>query len=192
METQKLAQARCQEEWEALKQAEAHRMAEWEARRKARARRQQELEAQSKVEAQRQFLSQTLLARAVKDASYDTQGKLPCDVDTRVETLMDIRQWIYDVSADSQSILWLTGDPGCGKSAITASVARECKDANILWAQFFINRNDPHTTNPKSFFPSIALQLADHYPDSDVALAIHDALKNGLCFWIVYFCDRFS
>jgi WD40 repeat protein len=141
------------------------------------ARRKEELEARRKAEERRIFLSQTLPARAVKDASYDAQGKIPCDNDTRVNILEDIKNWIYDVSADSQSILWLTGPPGSGKSAVTASIARECKNDKILWAQFFINRNSPETTNPKSFFPSIAHQLADHYSDSDVALAIHDALK---------------
>jgi WD40 repeat protein len=113
----------------------------------------------------------------VVNATYNEQGKQPCDEDTRVDILADIRTWVYDTSENSQSFLWLTGDPGSGKSAITASVARECKDAGILWAQFFINRNNADTTDPRSYFPSIARQLVDHIPDSDVALAIHDALK---------------
>jgi Cdc6-like AAA superfamily ATPase len=91
--------------------------------------------------------------------------------------LADINQWVYNIPNRSQSFLWLTGDPGSGKSAITASVARECKDAGILWAQFFINRNNADTTDPRSYFPSIARQLADHISDSTVTRAIHDALK---------------
>jgi WD40 repeat protein len=113
----------------------------------------------------------------VGKVTYNEQGKQLCDEDTRIDILADIRTWVYDTSGSSQSFLWLTGDPGSGKSAITASVARECKKDGILWAQFFINRNNADTTDPKSYFPSIARQLADHVPDSDVALAIHKALK---------------
>jgi Cdc6-like AAA superfamily ATPase len=116
--------------------------------------------------------------RTVSNATYDEQGKQPCDADTRTAILADIDLWIHDFSEGSQSFLWLTGDPGSGKSAITASVARECKNAGTLWAQFFINRNNADTTDPRSYFPSIARQLADHIADSDVALAIYGALKN--------------
>ena len=120
-----------------------------------------------------------LQPRTVANATYDEQGKQPCDADTRTAILADINTWIHDSSSKSQGFLWLTGDPGSGKSAITASVARECKKAGTLWAQFFINRNNADTTEPRSYFPSIALQLADHVADSDVALAIHDALKKN-------------
>ena len=109
------------------------------------------------------------------NTAYDDQGKRPCDTDTRIDILADIKKWVYDISDSAQGLLWLTGDPGSGKSAITASIARECKDDGILWAQFFINRNIGNTTNPASYFPSIARQLADHSPE--VALAIHGALK---------------
>ena len=133
------------------------------------------MEAQKQAEARRQFLAQILSKRAVSNTAYDDQGKRPCDEDTRIDVLADIKDWIFDVSDTAQPFLWLTGDPGSGKSAVTASIARECKDKGILWAQFFINRNIGETTNPASYFPSIARQLADHSPD--VALAIHDMLK---------------
>lgn len=107
--------------------------------------------------------------------AYDEQGKRPCDDKTRVTILKDIKAWVFDISENTQRFLWLTGDPGCGKSAITASIARECKNKDVLWAQFFINRNLEGTTDPASYFPSIARQLADRSPA--VALALFDALK---------------
>jgi len=114
---------------------------------------------------------------ALRRTAYDDQGKLPCDGDTRVEILADITNWVNDVSAKSQNFFWLTGDPGCGKSAIAASVARYCKDEGILWAQFFINRNNDATTNPRVYFPSIARQMARHSSNSTVSKTIYDALQ---------------
>jgi AAA ATPase domain len=119
-----------------------------------------------------------LNTHTVTNATYGKQGKQPCDANTRTAILADIDTWIHNFSGDSQNFLWLTGDPSSGKSAITASVASKCKDDDTLWAQFFINRNNADTTNSKSYFPSIARQLIDHKPDSDVALTIHSALQN--------------
>ncbi|KAF9458879.1 hypothetical protein BDZ94DRAFT_1150012, partial [Collybia nuda] len=97
-----------------------------------------------------------------------------CDAGTRVEVTRDIISWIYDTTRGSQNFLWLTGDPGCGKSTITASIARDCKDKHILWAQFFINRKNDETTKPNSYFPSIARQFSDRSPD--VQRAVYESL----------------
>jgi len=104
---------------------------------------------------------------------YDEQGT--CDEGTRIEVLADIAKWVYSITPGSQNFLWLTGDPGSGKSAVTASLARDGKNKDILWAQFFINRDNVETTDPDSYFPSIARQLADRH--SDVERAVHDRLK---------------
>jgi len=125
----------------------------------------------------RQFLDRTLYRYALRDTGYDRQGKDPCDPETRVEILATIKEWVNDVSETSQNFFWLTGDPGSGKSAITASFARECKDAGVLWAQFFINRNNESTTNPQFYFPTIACQMAEHIADPTVTVAIHDILR---------------
>ena len=69
----------------------------------------------------------------------------------------------------------MSGDPGIGKSAITASIARECKRNGVLWAQFFINRNDARTVDPQLFFPSIAKQMSASSPA--VEHAIQEVLK---------------
>ncbi|KZP32117.1 hypothetical protein FIBSPDRAFT_813123, partial [Athelia psychrophila] len=126
-------------------------------------------------------LRETYLAKMLHTATnptYTHQGKLPCDEGTRVETLAEIMEWRNDKSDESQAFLWLTGEPGAGKSAITASIARACKDDGTLWAQFFINRNNVETTDPSLYFPSIARQFIDHSAHPDVAIAIVEALKS--------------
>ncbi|KAG6816564.1 hypothetical protein H0H87_004924 [Tephrocybe sp. NHM501043] len=122
----------------------------------------EELHGRQEAQVRRQFLKTFLYPKTTTNVAYDQQEKVPCDDDTRTEVLAEIREWINDVSHSSRNFLWLTGDPGCGKSAVTASVARECKDRKILWAQLFINRNIIDTTNPNLYFPSIARQLADY------------------------------
>ncbi|KZP05666.1 hypothetical protein FIBSPDRAFT_805596, partial [Athelia psychrophila] len=118
------------------------------------------------------------MLKTVADPTYMNQGKLPCDEQTRVEVLAEIMEWKNDKSDESQGFLWLTGEPGAGKSAITASIARACKDDGTLWAQFFINRNNAETTDPRLYFPSIARQFIDHSAHPDVAIAIVEALKS--------------
>ena len=127
------------------------------------------------MKTQATFLEKTLDRRVVANPTYDEQGKNPCDEGTRIVELAEIKKWLTSISSGSQNFLWLTGDPGCGKSAITASIARDCKDNGTLWAQFFINRNNRETTDPNSYFPTIARQLADHSPD--VQRVIYDRLR---------------
>ena len=130
------------------------------------------------LEDRRRHLDDTLNPRiALRNTAYDDQGKFPCDADTRVDILADITNWVDDVSRKSQNFFWMTGDPGCGKSAIAASLARYCKDEGVLWAQFFINRNNETTTKPKVYFPSIAHQMAKHSSGSTVSKAIYDILQ---------------
>src|SRR5258708_9288681 len=132
------------------------------------------------AEERERFLQQTLFKVALSSTTYDDQGKPPCDEDTRVEILADIKRWVDDISSGSQNFFWLTGDPGCGKSAITASLARYCKDSGTLWAQFFINRNNEATTNPRCYFPSIARQMANHTTaDQTITKTIYKIIKRG-------------
>ncbi|KAG6825673.1 hypothetical protein H0H87_008960, partial [Tephrocybe sp. NHM501043] len=109
----------------------------------------------------RETLHRVLNPHTVGESTYDQQGKLPCQQGTREEVLQTIWGWIHDHSRESQNFLWLTGDPGCGKSAVTATITRKAKDERFLWAQFFINRNIDKTTNPNVYFPTIARQISD-------------------------------
>jgi WD40 repeat protein len=109
------------------------------------------------------------------DATYHVQNKFPCDPGTRKQLLEEIVNWICDISENSPSFFWLSGDPGVGKSAVTASTAQECKRRKILWAQFFINRNDASTTDPQLYFPSIVKQMSEH--NHSVGNAIQNILK---------------
>ena len=92
--------------------------------------------------------------------TYKYQKKYPCDPGTRKEILANIIEWTTDISSTARCFFWMSGDPGVGKSAITASIAKESKDRQVLWAQLFINRNDARTVDSRFFFPSIAQQMS--------------------------------
>src|SRR5882762_3882390 len=106
----------------------------------------------------------------IPDATYEYQKKYPCDPGTRKEILDDIMDWITDISDTARCFIWMSGDPGIGKSAITASIAKESKRRRVLWAQLFINRNDARTIDPRFFFPSIAQQMSKSSPAIEYAV----------------------
>ncbi|KAG6815424.1 hypothetical protein H0H87_002028 [Tephrocybe sp. NHM501043] len=122
------------------------------------------------------YVDKMLSEHAISTPTYVAQGKQPCDDNTRVEVLKDITRWVWDVDpSTAQNFLWLSGDPGCGKSAVTASLVRQSKVEGILWAQYFISRNNIATTNPNTYFPTIARQLSER--SVDVERKIHDQLR---------------
>ena len=41
---------------------------------------------------------------ALSNTAYDDQGKPPCDEDTRVGVLADIKRWVDDVSSGSVAV----------------------------------------------------------------------------------------
>ncbi|KAG6919867.1 hypothetical protein DXG01_015575 [Tephrocybe rancida] len=122
------------------------------------------------------FLQQCLHAEAVATFTYAQQKKVPCVRGTRTDIFADIRRWIDDISDTSPNFLWLTGDPGCGKSSIAASVVQECLDRGILLAQLFINRAAVETMDPKWYFYTIAHQLCAH--SEDLEREIYSQMKD--------------
>ncbi|KAG6901992.1 hypothetical protein C0995_005792 [Termitomyces sp. Mi166 len=129
-----------------------------------------------KEQERRNFLEGKFGPRAIDDPSYIAQNKDPCDLGTRKKILEEIKNWINDDSETSKSFLWLVGPPGCGKSAITASIVEYCQSREILGGQFFINRNNYNTTDPRRFFPTVARDL--YKRSESVEQHLYDALKD--------------
>jgi len=93
-----------------------------------------------------------------------------------VDILKRIYEWAEDLSPNSPSVFWLTGEAGSGKSTIAYSVARhfdgqevddEGGDAlqeapKILGANFFCSRQFEETRRKNNIIPTIVDQLAHH------------------------------
>jgi len=94
-----------------------------------------------------------------------------------VDILRRIYGWAQDLSSNSPSVFWLTGEAGSGKSTIAYSVARHFDGQEdeeeeeeegdglqdppkILGANFFCSRQFEETRQKKNIIPTIVDQLA--------------------------------
>ncbi|KAG6908417.1 hypothetical protein DXG01_004710 [Tephrocybe rancida] len=94
----------------------------------------QEEETSAWCMARREALQRELDPHTAGKPTYGQQGTLRCDRGSQIEVLDMIRDSVHHHSAGSQNFLCLTGVPGCGKSAVTASIAREGNDRKFFWA----------------------------------------------------------
>ncbi|KXJ86484.1 WD domain protein [Microdochium bolleyi] len=107
-------------------------------------------------------------------ASFDShadQHNPTCLPNTRVELLEDISRWIEE--PHSQTIFWLNGMAGTGKSTISRTVA-STRSGKELGASFFFKRGEADRGNLAKFVPTIAQQLASKAPN------ITSLIKNAI------------
>jgi len=100
-------------------------------------------------------------------AAYDSRDRSPpprCLPGTREEVLKTIDAWLKAGTA-GESVLWLHGPAGAGKSAIAQTVAETCAGRNQLAASFFFARTAAYRNDAKYLFPTIAVQTALSVPE---------------------------
>ncbi len=88
--------------------------------------------------------------------------------------MSDISSWI---SSDygKAPIYVLDGVAGIGKSTVSQTLAERAAEVNCLGASFFFSRNEERRKSAKSFFPTLAYQLALY--DEEFARQITAALE---------------
>jgi len=93
---------------------------------------------------------------------------------TRVDVLGFINDWVMDPDS-SESLLWLHGLAGAGKSAIASSVCHQLKERadgrQCLGASFFCKHDDKHLRDPALILPRIVTDLSTAYPTFGKAVA---------------------
>ncbi|KIL60353.1 hypothetical protein M378DRAFT_83929 [Amanita muscaria Koide BX008] len=94
---------------------------------------------------------------AVHDSAVQDPDR-KCHPETRRNVLKQIRDWI-DNPDGSESIFWLHGLAGAGKSAIAQTIARSYSRQKVA-ATFFFYKSDPSRNNGNRLFTTIAWQLA--------------------------------
>ncbi|KAK3304845.1 uncharacterized protein B0T15DRAFT_495268 [Chaetomium strumarium] len=85
-----------------------------------------------------------------------------CHPDTRTELLCQIQEWANDPQAES--IFWLNGMAGTGKSTISRTVATSFAKDGLLSASFFFKRGESDRGKASLLFPTIASQLVCQIP----------------------------
>ena len=103
---------------------------------------------------------------------------------TRKGVLWEIENWSR--GQQKQHVFWLNGLAGTGKSTIAQTFAERMFADGRLGASFFCSRDFEDRSNLQAIFPTLAFQLAFHYPlfrDEliQVLKACPDARKESLC-----------
>lgn len=72
--------------------------------------------------------------------SYAEEHNSKCLQNTRVDLIRKISEWADD--PDAQTIFWLKGMAGTGKSTISRTMAQTFADTGRLGASFFFKRGE--------------------------------------------------
>ncbi|KAK4203865.1 hypothetical protein QBC40DRAFT_274057 [Triangularia verruculosa] len=94
--------------------------------------------------------------------SHAEEHNARCHLNTRTELLRQIREWANHPQAES--VFWLNGMAGTGKSTISRTVAALFAKDDLLGASFFFKRGEGDRGKAGSVFPTIARQLVSRIP----------------------------
>jgi len=94
--------------------------------------------------------------------SAEDQHIQPCQQGTRVSIRNQITAWANDINRET--LFWVYGPAGTGKSTISRSIAQSLADTGLLGASYFFRRGKEGRNNASRFFPTIASQLIATVP----------------------------
>ncbi|KDR81250.1 hypothetical protein GALMADRAFT_1124665 [Galerina marginata CBS 339.88] len=141
----------------------------------------------------RRLLLKELQASHIADHKFKLGGqqkqllrRAVCTPGTRVDILSKITKWANDDSTESQSVFWLFGQAGSGKSTIAYTIARrfefasDADDTIILGGNFFCSRQFEETKDATCIIRTIVYHLARRYE------AFAEALRTSGDFDTIY------
>jgi hypothetical protein len=99
-----------------------------------------------------------------------------CMEGTREDIIAKIEEWCDDLDASS-NILWISGFPGVGKSAIARKLATRLKSSGRFGSSFFFQRELAAVQTPVNLWHTFTFDLSREYPS--VRGAIVTKLKDG-------------
>ncbi len=102
----------------------------------------------------------------MENALYNSEANqeiLLCQQGTRIGILKHITTWANDITRET--IFWLYGPAGTGKSTIASSFVRSLVHTHQLGASYFFKRGEKDRNGTAGFSPTIASQLISTIPD---------------------------
>jgi hypothetical protein len=85
---------------------------------------------------------------------------VPCCMDgTRESIVEELDKWLNCADASEPNILWLSGGPGAGKSAIASSIVSKLSERCRLGSHFFFRRGDVALSDPAVLWRTMAYDL---------------------------------
>ena len=103
------------------------------------------------------------LLRPVSNATHTRSGPVAkCYPGTRLKVLDMIEQWLN--RRDQQSVCWLNGPAGYGKSALSQTIAERYADKGRLLGSFFFLRGTGDRSHITRLIPTLAHQISIFVP----------------------------
>ncbi|KAF8672805.1 WD40 repeat-like protein [Rhizoctonia solani] len=112
-------------------------------------------------------LSPVHLATYNSSLSEDVNRRA-CTEGTRVSILAKLNQWSVDPT--QPNVFWMNGMAGTGKTTIAYTFAKSLRERGALGASFFCTRTSNECQDVRQIIPTIAYQLARHWPSFRSAL----------------------
>ena len=101
----------------------------------------------------------------VERRGYDVPG---CMEGTRKGLFGEINGWLDDFGAPN--VLWISGSPGSGKSAVASSLVSQLTKRRQLASHFFCKRDHDRLGDPAVLWRTVAYDLARFNPDVKASL----------------------
>ncbi|KAF7973389.1 hypothetical protein HWV62_15166, partial [Athelia sp. TMB] len=109
----------------------------------------------------------------LRPVAIDQVNRGVCLPNTRLGTIKSILDWYSNDSDNHESVLWVHGLAGTGKSTLSTTIARMVEDLNLLGAFFFFDRQLPER-DTSTLIRTVAYQLAQF--DSSIGAKVEQVL----------------
>jgi len=120
------------------------------------------------------FLAKLLFVEGAAFNDCRSQHESTCHEGTREDILRDVTNWADGDS--TETIFWLSGMAGTGKSTIARTIAQSLRNNSQLAASFFFSRGQGDLGHAGKFFSTLAYQMAIAFPKigEHISKAIRD------------------